>query len=461
MKELDAAYKKQLEAIAKTIQESEELTTYLDSEEDDDYKALQDAYEPSLAALHQDVVTNAPLQIIPLEEEMLAAEFEGLFIPRILGYSVLRGEINNDVKYTKPQLHFRNILRTIIKSANFDMIKQRIGQSVQIGFALSSDIWVTNLIADIDNKRIKTYFQNLVSIRFRDNDIRTGALKRYAKQFANMNFLTAKIPATTGELSNRAYNLVRFLKSRDEAELPHEPYEKDLLDFIQNDDFKESNDYVKVLVEIMRLRNASEKVKSAVTEAINKLRQEMPRFNEIYFDLLKEKLEEDHLVDMNMDRAMSTILDDKIDDDLIKFYQLMNTMHSKGYIHDDTVEEVRNFYNSYEGLSTINDTLRWTVSGYFHKLLSNLEENDYSEYFEMNKIFSVYVSLFSNEAFNQRVKHSILGYIKRLLKKYTDKRSKEYQEIKKFVSTSFVDMGFFSEKEVAELFKSRRKRKTA
>jgi hypothetical protein len=52
-------------------------------------------------------------------------------------------------------------------------------------------------------------------------------------------------------------------------------------------------------------------------------------------------------------------------------------------------------------------------------------------------------------------------YIQKLLLRYTDKRGKDYQDIKRFVSTQFVDFGFLTDKEVVDLFKSRRKKKTA
>jgi hypothetical protein len=459
MYELAADYKKQLDAISESIQGSEELTTYLDTEEDDDYKALIEAYEPKLAELHEEVIQNAPLQIIELERAMLAPEFEGLFIPRILGYSVLRGELNEEVKYVRPQRHFQSVLQTIIHSANFDMIKQRIGQSVQMGFALSSDIWVTNLLSDISNKRIKTYMENLVSTRFRDKEVRKGALKRYSKQFVNMHFLTSKFPANLGELKNGKNVLIRFLATRDANGLSHESYEKHLIDLIENNEMKTSLDFVEVLVEVMRMKHTSEAIREAVAKSLNELRSTMPRFNEEYFNLLKSRLQRTGEVDIDLDKAMLQVLDKSTDDDLYKFYALMDTIHGKGYIHDDTIDEVRQFYNGHEGLSTINESLRWTISGYFNKLMSNLEETDYPDYFELSKIFDIYMNLFSNEAFNQRVKQSNLSYIKRLLKHYTDKRGKEYQEIKKFVSTVFVDMGLFTEKEVVELFKTRRKRK--
>ena len=49
--------------------------------------------------------------------------------------------------------------------------------------------------------------------------------------------------------------------------------------------------------------------------------------------------------------------------------------------------------------------------------------------------------------------------MRKLLKHYTDKRGKDYQDIKKFVSTAFQDFGFMKEKEIVEMFKTRRKRK--
>jgi hypothetical protein len=44
-------------------------------------------------------------------------------------------------------------------------------------------------------------------------------------------------------------------------------------------------------------------------------------------------------------------------------------------------------------------------------------------------------------------------YINKLLDFYTDRRSKDYQDIKRFVTTTFLDLGFKTEKELAELFK--------
>ena len=69
------------------------------------------------------------------------------------------------------------------------------------------------------------------------------------------------------------------------------------------------------------------------------------------------------------------------------------------------------------------------------------------------------MSIFSNQRFNQDVKEASLKYIKRLLKKYTDKRGRDYQDIKKFVKTTFLDLGFMTDKQIVEFFKTKRKKK--
>jgi hypothetical protein len=55
------------------------------------------------------------------------------------------------------------------------------------------------------------------------------------------------------------------------------------------------------------------------------------------------------------------------------------------------------------------------------------------------------------------VKESSMKYVTKCFEKYTDKRSRDYQDIKKFVSSTFVELGFLTEKQVVEMFKTRRK----
>jgi len=92
--------------------------------------------------------------------------------------------------------------------------------------------------------------------------------------------------------------------------------------------------------------------------------------------------------------------------------------------------------------------------------MDNLEEGQYSVFMDMCKTFKVYMGIFLNQKFNQRLKELCMVYVKKLLKTYTDKRGRDYQDIKKFIAVTFLDFKFLKEKEIVELFKTRRKRRT-
>jgi hypothetical protein len=164
-------------------------------------------------------------------------------------------------------------------------------------------------------------------------------------------------------------------------------------------------------------------------------------------------------VDRDADQKIIDILDWNVEDELTRYYRLIDIIHSKGYVHDDTIEAVRNFYDQHEGLSTVNECLRRAIFSHFQRLMQNLPEESYQDYFELNKTFSLYMQLFNNQQFSLDVKQLSMQYVQRLLKRYTDKRGKDYQDVKKFVSHMFVEMGFMTEKEIIELFKTRRRKK--
>jgi hypothetical protein len=69
------------------------------------------------------------------------------------------------------------------------------------------------------------------------------------------------------------------------------------------------------------------------------------------------------------------------------------------------------------------------------------------------------MQLFNNQQFNQEVKKLSMSYVQKLQKHYTDKRGKDYQDIKKFVAHTFVEMNFMTDKQIVELFKTRRRKK--
>ncbi|MEN0004697.1 MAG: hypothetical protein AAF798_11155, partial [Bacteroidota bacterium] len=437
------------------------LSAYLDTEEEEDYMRLKESFEPRIALLYNDVARKNPLQIIAFETVLLDQLFEGLYLPKILGYSVLRGEVHPQrMKYVRPQDHFKDVLLAICNSANFDILRKRIGQSIQMGFALSSDIWVTNLINSIDNKRVRYFLQGQKLDRYRNDKERKIGYDRYARQFRNEIFQTAEFPTDVTGLKVFFSPLKNFLSYRISSKLDNTSIIPAIKDFIGNEAFYSEKGHLQILALYANFFELEREHQAHLAKHFNAARKTMPQFDEHYMDFLLE-LHESTTIEMTIDADLraSTIVDDKIADSLTPYYQLVYDIHTKGYTNEDVQDAIRVFYTSNEGLSTINENVRKTILGYFERYINNLEVTAYADYFELTKLFPPYMSIFANQQFNQHLKNLSMSYVKKLLKKYTDKRGKDYQDIKKFVSTVFQDFGFLKEKEIVELFKTKRKRK--
>lgn len=460
MQNLNDDYKERLQAVAEVIQGSDELAAYLDEESPELYKVLQDTYEPLVSEIYQEVAENDPLQIKALEKVLLNPYFEGLFLPRILGYSVLRGEVNEDLKYTRPQEDFKNVLQVIATSANFDQLKQRIGQTVQVGFSLSSDIWISNLLDQVENKKVRAFLQSMRHDRFRDQNERKTLLERYKKQFAHYNFYTAEFPETVNELKVEFGALKSFLLNRIKFNSKHDSYSNEIHAIITKKQFSKEQEYLELLAIISHFIHLNPNENEHLKKALNDCRKENPNFNQHYFQFLKKELKQaNSAMSPASDKKFSDLLDRSISDDLVRFYNIIDTIHSKGFIHEDVLDGVNAFYSQYEGMSINNECLRLSMINMFAKVVNNLTCPEYHSFFELNKTFGGYINIFSNSAFNQEVEGMCMEYVNKLLAFYKDKRSKEYQEIKKLVSSNFTELEFLSDKELVDLFKIKRKKK--
>lgn len=461
MQALAETYKTQLEALGSEIQESEELQAYLEEEEEEQYMQLKELFEPRIALIYDEVAGALPLQLIALETMLLQPEFEGLYLPKILGFTVLRGEVDMvRMKYTRTQDHFKEVLLAICNSANFDLLRKRIGQSIQMGFALSSDIWVTNLINEIDNKRVRYFLQGQKLDRYRVIDERIKGYQRYQRQFRNENFMSAQFPEVVSDLKTLYSPLKRFLLYRVEGKYDNSSIIPHLRSFVEHKDFKGHREHLEVIVLYASFFDLEGDDLDHLRKHFNEVRKSMDDFQTQYLEYLLElHLDDDVLIEPDVDKRMSAVMDHKVKDDLSKYYDLLDEVHSKGYTTDEAQEAIKAFYGQYQGLSNINECLRQTIYGYFKRLIRNLEVTDYPELFEISKLYPVYMNIFANQQFSQQLKELSLEYVGKLLKHYTDKRGKDYQDIKKFVATTFQDLGFLKEKEVVEMFKTRRKRK--
>ena len=462
MQDLDPIYGDQITTLAEEIQNSEELSAYLDTEEEEDFNRLKEMFEPRISMVYEQVAREAPLQLISLEKSLLNEQLEGLFLPKILGYSVLRGEVSDRQKYVLPQDHFRDILLAICNSANFDILKKRIGQTIQVGFALSSDIWITNLINSIDNKRVRYYLQGQKLERYRVEKERQILRFRYSRQFLNDNYQTAIFPNTVGELKVLFSMLKHFLLYRATTPgLDNTSLMPSLKAFILEESFWMTPEHMQIAGIYALWYPESTAQNKELGQVLNKVRAEMPEFDEQWFGFINGLFKSGFPVPAEGDTRIVDLWDMDTEDSVTEYYTLVEWVHSKGYTQEDTQDAVRNFHRQREGLSLINECLRETILQYFKKFIGNLEVTDYSEYFEITKLMVIYMDIFANQYFNQELKQLSMKFVKSCLKRYTDKRGKDYQDIKKFVSTAFQDMGFLKEKEVVELFKTRRKKKPA
>ena len=460
MYELEQKYIDQLELIAGDIQGSDELQQYLEEEEEELYNQLKDNFEPKLASVYQQVADKDPLQLIALELIMLDPAFEGLFLPRILGYSVLRGDVNQHFKYVRPQEHFKQILLTICESSNFELLKKRIGQSIQVGFALSSDIWITNLISGISNKKVAYYLQSQKLDRYLDEHERKTGYLRYAKQFAHENYLSAEFPTDPTSLQLHASQLKRFLTFRIRSKADNSNLINYIDDLVANEKFYGMREHLELMCLYAFFFEHDEASEAILREVLNDVRRNHPEIGNWIMEFVRNlhRNPELDLAPAN-DMRFSALLDKSISDVPAEFFQLLDVVHTKGYNHIEAQDAVKRFYLQHEGLSLANECVRQSIFRYFRTFISNLDLDAYADFFEISKLFQVYMDIFSNQQFNQDLEDLSMDYVKKLLEFYTDKRGKDYQDIKRFVSSTLQDYRFITEKEVVEIFKTKRKKK--
>lgn len=473
MEKLDPKYQIELDSLRGVIQSSDVLATYLDDEEEASYQAIREAFEPQIENLYERVAEDHPLQLTTLESALLHTDFEGLYLPKVLGFSVLRGEIDSEYHYKRPQDHFKEVLLALADSSNFEWIKNKIGQSCQIGFSLSSEIWVSNLINQVENKKVKHFYESMINDKFRVLSARKAAYDGYFRQFTHHNYHSAEFPKTIGELKTLFSSLEKFIQYR----IKHDKINLSLLpnfeEFLNNDAFKKEEEYLKMLILFSRYfphAGHEEWIKGI----LNAARTNIPDFNELYFKYLLEIEEKGLKLDKESDLNVQKLLDASLQDDLMRYSSLIEVIHQKGYIHEDAIEATRNFYENHAGLSNINESLRHTIYGHFEQLIAHLPEEDYkvltgSEHKKseeeavkdesISRFMKLYMDIFANQEFNIRLRDLCMGFVNKCLKKFTDKRSAQYQDVKHFVMDKFPEWAFMKEKEVAELFKTRRKRK--
>lgn len=465
MYELNEAYSQHLDAIAEAIQASPNLASYLEEEEDQYYDALKLEFEPQIEVAYQQMIDFSPLEIESFERKLLDDKFEGLFLPRILGYAVLRGEVTDQAYYARQNNHFGEILKAIAQNSNFDQLSSRIGQSIQCGFALSSDIFVSSLINDVASKRVRQFLQNQRSSDALTLDGRWRIERRFRRQFRDRNYHYAPFPVTIGELTSHTTALIDFLLFRVSGALNNDALLPTLHEMVTRPEFAGREEILKPMVIYGAYFAADEESKAEAIAALNrerKLKQETTADAILGF-ILELKSNPAVPFGAGQEQQLGTIVDRSIEGDLTAYFNLTDKIHANGFVSPDVHEAIQEEQPKHSGLSNFNENIRQTIFGYFSKLATGLgtSEEEYLQWYEITgRQIPAYIKIFGNESFNQQLRTLAKKYTKDLLKAYTNKRGKDYRDIKKTTMTTWMDYGFMTEKQLKEFFKTPRKKKT-
>jgi len=464
MYDLNDAYKQHLEAIAVAIQASPNLATFLEEEEDEFYDALKLEFEPQIEQAHQQLIDYSPLEIEAFERYLLDERFEGLFLPRALGYAVLRGEVTEHYYFARQNDHFGTILKAITVNSNFDQLSSRIGQSVQCGFALSSDIFVTGLVDGVPSKRVRQFLQTQRSNDARTMEGRRRIERRYRKQFRNRNYHYAPFPVNTMELTTYSSALIDFLLFRVSGELPNEALQPTLHTMVTRPEFAGRNEILRPMVIYGAYFTPNEEALPELIKAINQERKERAEKTSSEFLSFILELKRNRSVPFGpeQEKRLGNVIDRSIEDDLTAYFNLTDKIHADGYINPSVHEAIAEEQGKHPGLSPFNENIRETIHGYFTQMATGLgtDERDYMEWFELTgKQFPAYIKIFGNESFNQQLRALARKYTRELIKVHTNKRGKDYRDIKKTTMATWQDYGFMTEKQLKEFFKTPRKKK--
>ena len=463
---LNEAYKQHLEAIAEAIQASPNLASYLEEEEDQFYEALKNEFEPQIEQAHQQLVDYSPLEIESFEKVLFDERFEGLFLPRVLGYAVLRGEVNEHFYYARQNDHFGAVLQSIAKNSNFDQIRNRIGQSVQCGFALSSDIFVTNVVNDIPSKRVRQFLQAQRATDARTLEGRRRIYRRYAKQFTGRNYHYANFPLEAHELTTHINAVNDFLQFRVSGDLNNDAIAPTLHAMIAEEDFAGRKEILRPIVFYGTFFQQEPNDRGELMTIINRERNADPEgtSQEILRVILDLKRDRNFTFGAEQELNLGSIISRNIEDELTAYFNLTDKIHKDGYVNPSVHEAIQEELRNHAGLSPFAENIRESILQYFQQLATGLgtEESDYNQYFEITeKQFPVYIKLFGNESFNQDLRQLAKKYVKGLTKVHTNKRGKDYRDIKKRTVRTWQDFGFMTEKQLKEFFKTPRKKRTA
>ncbi|HMP31574.1 MAG TPA: hypothetical protein PKD85_18370, partial [Saprospiraceae bacterium] len=308
-------------------------------------------------------------------------------------------------------------------------------------------------------KKVKSFLGIFRNDKYRELKARKGLYDNYAMQLNKANFKSVEFPKTIADLKSSFYALRTFIVHRASRDLDNSSLMNHLGQFISNDKLNASLEFLELMIIIGLKYNLDDQTAKAYTKTINQIAKERPNFKNDFFEIYDRlHVGKELSIAPEDEHNLGKLLVEVKDKEIIRFFDTTNELHSKGFVHIDAIEKVREYYENHPGMSIENEVLRSSVLIYINKFLKNIEIDAVNDYFEINKVITAYLSIFNNERFKQEVKTSSMNFINKCLASFDDKRSRDYQDIRKYVSSTFLDLGFLTEKEITELFKTRRKK---
>lgn len=226
------------------------------------------------------------------------------------------------------------------------------------------------------------------------------------------------------------------------------------MELINRKEFFREAEFLEVISIVGNFIDLGNEGNEQLAKVINQNRSNV--FNGMYFAFLRKSHKDGIVFGPKAEMKFYQMLDKSVTDDLLKYYRLLETIHSKGFVHEDSLDAVSAFYGQYEGMSINNECIRLNLLQQFRNVVENLTEPEYHSYIEISRTFAMYMNIFDNSSFNNELKVMGMVYVRKLLEFYQDKRSKEYQDVKNLFAQLLLNMSF-DRKELTELFKVKRK----
>ncbi len=453
--ELQKEYLEKLNAIKTHLQDSEEYQTYLDEEDEESYNTLRAKIEPYLNALYLEVSKNQPMQILTLEEAMMDHQLEGLYLDKLMSYSILRAKLTPDTRFDRSQDILEKMILFMTESSSFDLIENSMRLPVRMTFALSSNIWSNKVIEQISSKRAKEYLRRQLKEAKRDDHARVVQYKGLKKRYAEVPYQTAEVPAVENLNWKVEYDdFRRFLVRRVEADVDNSTLVPSIYEFLNNEKLKGADEQIELFILYSHFFELEDEDFENMEKILAEFQDKGEDFQNRYFELLSKLIDE---VDLDIEKTaiVSDLINKEKDDFLSNFYTLVASYSNRDHIDVELAEEIERYSHKYRELSPPIACFKKLLLYFIDQDIAKYLNEDYTQLFENVYIYDKLAESFLEKSYREEI-GSVLDAHLNTLMFYFKAKTAEFKAIKKLVSGTPVEFGFITMKEVRARYRAHR-----